>query len=395
MRNVLEQAAKSATTAPKGSPAQQVGTFYNAYMNVAARDAAGIAPIKPYLDSVASIEDMNGLTRFLAQTVEDGGPALFLKIGPDVDLINNKAYVLYVGGGDLGVSDKLEDIFEEADGGPRITGYRTFLVQTLKIAGTPQADADRIADLSIAIDRKLHAAKLPPVEANDPSKSYNPTTIAALQPLIPQLDLTLLLKELKYPTPDRLILMEPRYLPALSKLLAEHTIQDFRDYAKLRVILTYTPYLGTKFDEPLQVLSLALTGASVLPGKQERALELIKANLGQPISKLYTDNFFPDATRQKAAEMVGLIKGAFLERMPQRTWLSDQTRAAAVEKLDKLSFKIGYPDKWLDYSQVEVTNDLVATARAIGRFNSERARQKFGRPVETTFSIRPTVCRWS
>ncbi len=169
MRHVLEQAAKSAKTAPKGSPAQQVGTFFNAYMDVAARDAAGLAPIKPYLDRTEEIGDLNGLVRFMAEILEDCGPALFLKVGPDVDLVNNKAYVLYVGGGELGLSDKLEDVFEEADGGSRITGYRTFLVETLKIAGTPQAEADRIADLSIAIDRKLHAAKLPPVEANDPS----------------------------------------------------------------------------------------------------------------------------------------------------------------------------------------------------------------------------------
>lgn len=382
MRHVLEQAAKSAKTAPKGSPAQQVGTFFNAYMDVAARDAAGLAPIKPYLDRASSIQDVKDLVRFIAQTVEDGGPALFLKIGPDVDLINNKVYVLNVGGGDLGLSDKLEDVFEEADGGPRITGYRTYLIQSLKIAGTPQAEATRIADVSIAIDRKLHAAKLPPVEANDPSKSYNPTTIAELQRQIPQLDLTLLLKARRYPVPDRLILSEPRYLPVLSKLLTEYSIEDIRNYARLRLILAYAPYLSTKFDEPLLVLNQAVTGASVLPALQERALGLIQAKLGQPVSKLYTDNFFPAATRQKAAEMVGLIKGAFLERMPRRAWLSDQTRSAALEKLDKLSFEIGYPDRWIDYSQVEVTDNLVGTLEAIARFNNERDRSRFGQPVE-------------
>ncbi len=165
-------------------------------------------------------------------------------------------------------------------------------------------------------------------------------------------------------------------MPVLANLLAEHSIQDIRDYAKLRVIVAYAPYLGTKFDEPLLVLSQALTGASVLPEKQERALELIKAKLGQPVSKLYTDNFFPAATRQKAAEMVGLIKGAFLERMPQRAWLSDQTRAAALEKLEKLSFKIGYPDQWIDYSQVEVTDNLVETVAAIARFQRRAGSPK-------------------
>ena len=351
-------------------------------MNVDARNAAGLAPIKPYLESAAGIQDMNGLVRFMAQMAEAGGPTLFLQIGPDVDLLDNTKNVMFVGGGALGLSDKMEDVFDEPDGGPRISGYRTFLIETLKVAGTPDAEAARIADLSIAIDRKLHAAKLPPVEANDPSVAYNQTTLPALQTQIPQLDLQLLLKTLDFPVPDRLILTEPRYLPVLSGLLAERSIEDIRDYARLRVILAFAPYLGTGFDKPLVILSQALVGVGVLPPMEERALDQIKTALGQPVSKLYVDNFFSGETRQKAAEMVGLIKGAFAERMPGRAWLSDQTRAAAIEKLDKLSFKIGYPEEWIDYSQVEVTDDLVATVAAISRFNIERQRKKFGQPAE-------------
>jgi len=389
MRQVLKQAAKDSNTAPKGSPAQQVGTFYKAYLNLEARNAAGMAPVKPYLDRVDGIQDMNGLVRFMAQMAEDGGPALFMQIGPDIDFINNKAYVMFAGGGALGLPDKLEDVFDEADGEPRIAGYRTYLIESLKIAGTPEADVSRIADLSISIDRKLHAAKLPPVEANDPSKAYNPTTLAAIQSQIPQLDLKLLLSSLNFPTPDRLILTEPRYLPVLSSLLREHSIQDIRDYAKLRVILEFSPYLSTKFDEPLVGLNQALLGVAVLPAMEDRALELIKAKLGQPVSKLYTDNFFPNETRQKATEMVGLIKGAFVERMPGRTWLSGPTRAAAIEKLDMLSFKIGYPEKWIDHSQVEVTDDLVTSVAAISRFIIDRQRKKIGQPVEREYFNTP------
>lgn len=381
MRTVLTQAAASATTSPKGSPAQQVGTFFKAYMNAEARDAAGLAPIKPYLDAADAIKDMNDLVRLMAQLAEDSGSPLFLNVGPDVDLMNNKVNVLYVGSGVLGLPNALEDVFEEADGGARIAGYRTYLIETLKIAGTPDGEAARIADLSISIDRALHAAKLPPVEANDPSKSYNPTTLAELQAQIPNIDLTLLLGALKMPATDRLVLTEPRYLPVLSKLLKERSIEDIRDYAKLRMILTFSPFLSTAFDGPLLTLNKALLGVSVLPAPEQRALELIKGKLGQPVSKLYTDNFFTPETRQKATEMVGLIKGAFVERMPGRTWLSDQTRASAIAKIDKLSYKIGYPDQWIDFSGVEVGDDLVAATVAISRFEADRQRKKLGRPA--------------
>lgn len=382
MRQVLKQAGRDAATATKGSPSQQVGTFYNAYMDLDARRAKGMTPIGPVLDRVDAIRDMNGLVHFMAQSARDGGPSLFLEFSSDVDLADNKLNVMYLGAGSLGLSDDFEDVFEEAEGGSRITGYRTYLAEVLKLAGTAPAEAARIADLSIRVDRALHAAKLPPAQANDPGKIYNVTTLDKLQPQIPRLDLGLLLKSLQFGSPDRLVLTEPHYLPALSALLAGLSMQDIRDYARLRTILVYTPYLSPDFDTPLLGLNKALVGVSVLPSMEERALDAIKSQLGQPVSKLYTDNFFPAETRQQATEMVGLIKGAFVQRMPSRAWLSGETRAAAIAKLDALEFKIGYPDKWVDYSGVAITNDLVASITDISRLDFERMRQKIGKPAE-------------
>ena len=122
-------------------------------------------------------------------------------------------------------------------------------------------------------------------------------------------------------------------------------------------------------------------GVGILPPMEERALAMIKAQLGHPVSQLYVQNFFPEETRQKAIEMIGLIKASFDERMPSRDWLSDETRAAAMTKLKALSFKVGYPEQWIDYSQVPVTDDLVATVAEISRFNNERLRDKLGKPV--------------
>ena len=385
MRKVLQQAGRDAPSAAKGSPSQQVGTLYNAYMDMDARKAAGMAPIKPLLDRVDAIRDLNELVRFMAQSERDGGPGLFLQLGPDIDFVDNTKNVMFVAGGSLGLSSDFEDVFDEADGSPRIAGYRAYLIDTLKIAGTNPVQAARMADLSIRIDRALHAAKLPPAEANDPGKIYNVTTLDKLQPQVPGLDLRLLLQSLEFGSPDTLILTEPRYLPALSKLLAGLSMQDIRDYARLRTILAYAPYLSPEFDAPLLGLNKALLGVEVLPSLEERALETIKAQLGQPVSKIYTDNFFPAATRQQATEMVGLIKGAFVERMPGRAWLSDDTRAAAIAKLDALEFKIGYPEKWTDYSGVEVTPDLIASVTAIARFNYGRMRDKIGKPATHEF----------
>lgn len=382
MSSVLQQAGRDAASASKGSPSQQVGTFYNAYMNVDARRAAGLAPLRPFLDRVDGIRDMPGLARFIADSQRDGGPSLFLVAAPDIDFRNSKQNIVYVASGGLGLSSDFEDVFEERDGGPRITGYRTYLIETLQIAGIDAAKAAAMADLSIRIDRTLHAAKLTPAEAGNPSKLYNPRTLAQLRQELPNLDIGAVLAGLQFGRPDRAILSEPRYLPALSKLLAGLSMGEIRDYARLRTILTFAPYLSPEFDKPLTGFSKALLGVDVLPPMEQRALDLITQNLGQPVSKLYVDNFFPAETRQQAADMVGLIKGAFVQRMPQRAWLSDPTRAAAIAKLNALQFAIGYPDQWIDYSGVAVTPDLVRSKMTLARFEHERLRRRIGQPAK-------------
>lgn len=382
MRQVLAQAGRDAATAPAGSPTQQIGTFYNAYMDVDARKAAGMKPIRPFLAQVDAVKDLNGLARFMAQSIRDGGPNVFLVAAPDTDFVDNKVNVMFVTAGTLGLSSDFEDVFEEADGGKRIVGYRTFLIDTLKLAGIAPGKATQMADLSIRIDRRLHAAKLKPADANNPGKVYNVRTLDQLQGQIPNLDLRLLLQSLQFGAPDRLILTEPRYLPELSKLLAELSIDEIRDYLRLRSIIVFAPYLSPDFDGPLVGLNKTLTGSGVLPSREERALGAITQHLGQPVSKLYVQNFFPEETRRQAAEMVGLIKGAFVERMPSRMWLTDATRAAAIAKLDALEFKIGYPEEWIDYSSVTVTPDLVASVTAVARFEYQRLLRKVGQPAK-------------
>lgn len=273
MKEVLTQAGQEAATAPEGSPTQQVGTFYNAYMNLAARDAAGMTPIKAYLDAIDAVQTDDDLVRLIARFAETGGPALFVHVSPDIDLADNKTYVFFVADGGTGLPEAFEDVLDEADGGPRIAAYRSYLVDLQKVAGQSDAEAERIADLTIALDRRLHAGKLTPAEKVDLRAIYNPETIEALQAQIPQLDLRLLLGASHLPVPDTMIVMEPRYFPALSAALGELSLQDIRDYAKVRTIIAFSPYLSTKFDAPLAALNQALLGVGILPPREERALD--------------------------------------------------------------------------------------------------------------------------
>ncbi len=381
MEDVLAMASAGAATAEPGSPMQQVGTFYNAYLDVAARDAAGITPIQPLLDQIDAVQNLDDLARLMGAMIQSGGPALFAILAPDIDMADNSVYAFYASAGQFGLGTEVEDVLDEPAGGPRITAYRKFLIDTLVIAGEEAEEAARIADLSIAIEQRLHAAKLTPAETIDLRNLYNPMSMADLQAQVPNLDLTMLLDALGTSAPETVVVSEPRYFPVLSALLDERSIDDIRDYARLRTIVAFQPYLTTAFDAPLSELNLALTGSGVLPPIEERALEALMAELGQPVGRLYVENFFAQDTRDRAIEMIGLIKSSFEERIPTRDWLTDETRAAAAEKLDALSYFVGYPDVWIDYSQVPVTGDLVADVAALSNFSLDHLLGKLGQPV--------------
>ena len=154
MAEVLEAAGKSAATAVPGTPEAQVGTFYNAYMDTAARDAAGLAPLQPHLDAVAAVTSLDDLARLIgtfAQTT--AAPALLLRLGPDIDFSDSRRYSMFAASGTFGL--RFEDVLEEAPGGPRIEAYRTYLRQVMEIAGRSPAEAARLADLAVAIEDDL------------------------------------------------------------------------------------------------------------------------------------------------------------------------------------------------------------------------------------------------
>lgn len=380
MMVVLAEAGAAAATAPKGSPAQQVGAFYAAYMDVAARDAAGIAPIEAQLAAVAGAQSLDDLARLMGSFTRTGGPLPLVVFGPMEDLADSARYAMYGFAGLFG--SPAEDIYEDAPGSARLTAYRAYLVAVLEIAGYGPAEAGRIADLAVAIETELHAAKLTPAESADPRNTFNPLAFSEAQAQIPELDLGLYFEAAGYPKPDRIIQTEPRYLPVLSRMLRERPLQDFKDYAALMLALRYQGVLTTAFEEPTRALTEALTGVPVLPPREERALALVTEKLGHPVSRLYVENFFTEDERAKAVDMIARIRDAFASRIPTRDWLSDETRQAAQEKLDAFTIRVGYPDAWIDYSAVEIGADPVANLAAIATFDADRMRAKFDEPVE-------------
>lgn len=377
---LTEKAAADAPTAPKGSPAQQVGDFYRSYMDVPRLDAAGVAPLQPEFDRIDAIASFDDLATYLGHYTRIAGDLAVIGIVPSTDQADATRTALYVISGKLGLTDR--DVYREPPDGARITAYRIFLEQVLAASGFDADRARRVAATTIDLERSLADAMITPVEAVDPRNTYNPLPFAEVQARIATLDLARYLAALGASVPDTVVLTEPRYLPALASELAGRPLDEIKDYLRVKLILRFADLLGTGFDEPFRQLSQALVGVGILPPREERAQDLLKRYLGHPFSRLYVEAHFDEGERATARDMVERIRDVFRERIGTRTWLAEPTRQAALGKLEALSFRIGHPDEWIDVSGVEVRpDDLVGNVMRLVAFDMERTLARIGKPV--------------
>ena len=384
--------AASETDADKGTPHQLVGDFYAAIMDTKARDAAGLEPLRDFLDRISGIRTLDDLTRVSTEISRLGGPTLFAGFGPSPDLADPTRYVTYGYWGSFGIPPQHKDVLGEDLGSPRLEAYRTYLNEVLAVAGYAADDAARIADIAIDIETGLHAVLLTPVEVGNPRNMYNPLLTEEVRAQIPEMDLDLYFEAMELEIPDEIVLTEPRLLPHVSKILRERPIDELRDYAALRLILEFSDVLSTEFEGPKTALNAVMTGIAELPPRDERTIALMALALGHPLGKVYVDAYFDERVRDKAADMIARIKTVFLERIPTRDWISGDTRAAALEKLEKLSFKVGYPDEWIDFSDVDIGLDPVANAMNLAAFHETRLRERIGKAVQQDpFSLPSTL----
>jgi putative endopeptidase len=379
---VAAKAAESSEDAPKGSPTQLVGDFYKAYMNVGAIDAAGIEPVRGQLDKIEAIQSLDDLTRFMTEQAVVAGPALFAIFAPSPDPADSKRYAMYFAGADFAVDSHHVELLRNKDGDPRVSAYRTYVTDIMKIAGYPAEEAARIADLTLKIETGLYEGILTPEEGNDPRNRYGKLGYDEVQAQIPEIDLDLYFETIGFDKPETIYMFEPRALPALSRVLKETPLEDLKDYAAYRVIDNYKQFLTSEFEEPVQEFNLVLVGARTDRPRQDHMYDLLKENLGHPASQLFVEEYYSDETRAEVLDMVKRIHAKFRERVETRDWLSDDTRKEALKKIDKFYYKVGYPDKWVDYSSLEIGPDPVANIRNLGAFSMNRLLEQIQHPVE-------------
>jgi putative endopeptidase len=355
MKVALARVAAEAPKAQKGSTAQQVGDFFAAFMDQARIDSLGMAPIQPELDRIAAISNLAEFAGYVGRYEIITGDFILLAAGPGPDRVDNSKMVTAVAPGALALEYPV--VYSSPDGTPVREAYRAGIRDSLIIAGFEPKRAQTIADTFLRIETAVFEAQLSPTEKADPHNTYHPMALADLQASLPGFDLAAMFLSLGVAAPDEVILMNARYPQALKQILTDNSLDDLKDYATWAVIRKFLSVLPSKMNEAWKPFNQALYGSTEISPRDEAAIYIMRKNMGHPLSKVYVDNFFSADTRDKASEMIGRIKAVFMERLQANAWLTKPTLAQAQDKLEKLSFAVGFPDKWIDYSMVDIRRD--------------------------------------
>ncbi len=323
---------------------------------------------------------MDDLATYLGRYITVAGEVALVGFVPSTDQADTTKMALFLVEGSLIFNQ--ENLYDAPPGSELDLALRANLRQVLETAGYDAAGAAAVVDMIADLERELHSATLTPVEAMNPANSYQPKSFKELQAQIPTLDLSKMLTAVDVAPPDTIVLTQPRYLAALEKMLKDRPLEDIRDYLKVKVINHFKPYLGTRFDAAAREWNKIVYGIDRLPPRAELVQSALQSNLGHPVSRLYVERHFTEETKVKARDMVERVHQTFHNRMQTRNWLAPETKTAALDKLEKLSYKIGYPETWIDYASVDIrADDLVGNIMRLTAFDAGRSYAKLGKPA--------------
>ncbi|MER7170203.1 M13 family metallopeptidase [Streptomyces mesophilus] len=361
--------------------ARRIAALYASFMDEETIAAKGLAPAQPLLDEVAAISDTRELAAFLGRFERVGGSGLFGAY-VDSDDKNSDRYLFNILQGGLGLPD--ESYYRDEKFAEIREKYVGYLTELLTLAGH-ESPADSAAAV-LALETKLAAGHWERAETRDVQKTYNLTTLDELTALAPEFDWRGYITGLggSDKTIAETCVRQPSYLAHLSGLLTEVPIEQWRDWTLARVLRACSPYLTDAFvNNNFEFYGRTLNGTPELRARWKRGVSFVEGAVGEAVGKEYVARHFPPSSKAKMDDLVANLLEAYRQSISRLDWMTDETKERAYEKLATFRPKIGYPDKFRDYSALQVSaDDLLANAQAAAAFESDRQIGKIGSPVD-------------
>jgi putative endopeptidase len=365
-----------------GSAGAKIGDFYAGFLDTKAIDAAGMAPVAPWLAQVDAIKTRADLVRLMGEWVSFVDLPLNLGVGPDAK--DPGVYSAGTSQGGLGLGQRDYYLKPDARFAKARTAYREYLRKLLAAAGSKNATVEAAAVMGL--ETRLAKVQWTPEANRDPVKTYNPMTLEALAAKAPGIDWKAYFAAGDLADPPFVSITQPSYTWALAQLLKSQPLDVWKAYLRVRLVDTVALELpaGVR-DARFQFRGVALQGTTTDRPRWERGVELLGDAMGEAVGQQYVAEYFPPAYKARMVELVDNLMKAYSTSIDGLTWMSPKTKLEAHAKLAKYTVKIGYPDAWRDYSALEVkAGDPVGNAVRATRFEYHRQAVRNTRPVDRT-----------
>jgi putative endopeptidase len=380
IQDIINEVSKD-TSATQGSVAQKIRDFYNAGMDTVAINERGYSELLPYFEMVDALNDKADLAELLGQ-MHSNGVGGFFYAGGSTDPKNADMVIMHLYQGGLSLTDRDDYLVDETQ--EMRDKYVEHVAKMFELTGTDSIEAAKKAQNILAMETLLAKNSLSRVERRDPDRTYNKRSRQELQASTPNFNWDKYFDAAGAPAFDSLNVGMPDFIAAVDKVILNTDLNTIKDYLKWKIITSSASMLSSDLDEEnFRFYGNYLYGQEAQQPRWRRILSATSGCLGEAVGQLYVEKHFPAEAKERMLNLVGNLRTALGERIKNLDWMSDETKAKALHKLDCFNVKIGYPDKWKDYSKYEVTPEsyFENVHRAI-RFENEIDMAKIGKPVD-------------
>src|SRR5579859_2468348 len=380
---ILDELAKKTTG--RNATQQKIGDYFSACMNEPEVEKLGATPLKPALDAIAALKTKKDLAELLGREhLANATQGLFLGFGSDQDFSDSSQIIAFAVAGGLGLPDRDYYTKPEAKSEEIRQKYLVHVQKMLELLGDSPDAAKREATSIMKIETALAKASLTRVEQRDPHNLFHKMDRKQLQALTPDFDWNTYLKTTGIDQVSTFNVTEPKFYQELDHQIQGNSLEDLKTYLRWHVASANAPYLSSKFvQQNFDFYSHTLRGVEQIAPRWKRCVRLTDGQLGEALGQEFVNRAFSQETKQSTLKMTKLIEQAMEDDIKQLTWMGPETKKQALEKLHSVVNKIGYPDKWRDYSSVEVKpDDFVGNVHRATMFESHRQLAKIGKPLD-------------
>ena len=379
---ILEYASKPQK---KGTLEQKIGTFYNMLMDSVRLNREGWEPLKPTLAHIAAVKSNKEYQLVTAELDRRGEGTMMFGIGVGADMRNASMNIVAIGQGGLGLGTRDYYLNEDPQTVKVREAYKTYMKNLFKMVGNDEATAAKKVEAIMAIETRIAKVSYSNVQLRDIDKNYHKMSYNDLVLNFPGIDWGNVFLQSGFPPFDAVDVGQPEPIHEVEKILADTKLDDLKAYAEIKVISGATSQLSDAFRAESFKFSSVLSGAQQDRPRWKRAVATVSGVFGEAIGKLYVAKYFPESSKQHMIRLVKNLQEALGQRIQEATWMSAATKAQAKDKLDNFIVKIGYPDKWRDYSGLQIDDklSLYANMQNINEFLlQDELNRKVNKPVD-------------